>query len=91
MAVLTVWSRQPLLTTNTGSAAPQYTTAFAVNIGMSAMTIIFATILRFYLVHLNEKMDRGEVVADVSPEAEQSREEHGLPGVAVERGFRFQL
>ncbi len=58
---------------------------------MSAMTIIFATILRFYLAHLNGKLDRGEVIADVSPEAEHSREEHGLPGVAVERGFRFQL
>jgi hypothetical protein len=58
---------------------------------MSAMTIIFATILRFYLSHLNGKLDRGEVIADVSPEAEHAREENGLPGVAVERGFRFQL
>ncbi|KAJ9139464.1 Pantothenate transporter liz1 [Pleurostoma richardsiae] len=73
------------------SAAPQYTTAFSVNIAMSAMTIIFATILRFYLAHLNKRLDCGDAVADVSPEPETSREEHGLPGAAVERRFRFQL
>lgn len=58
---------------------------------MSAMTIIVATVLRFHLAGLNKKLDRGEGVADVSAEAEASREEQGLPGVAVERGFRFLL
>ncbi|CAK7226211.1 hypothetical protein SEUCBS140593_006164 [Sporothrix eucalyptigena] len=74
------------------SAAPRYTTAFSVNIAMSAMTIIVATVLRFYLRSLNRKLDRLEGTSiDASAQAEASREEHGLPGVAVERGFRFQL
>jgi hypothetical protein len=48
------------------SAAPRYTSAFAVNIGMSAMTIIFGIILRMHLSRLNKKLDRGEPVADVA-------------------------
>lgn len=75
------------------SAAPRYTTAFCVNIGMSAMTIIAATFLRFYLRHLNNRLDRGEEMQDIgsSPQAANDREEHGLPGTAVRRGFRFML
>ncbi|KAK6201934.1 hypothetical protein LQW54_009248 [Pestalotiopsis sp. IQ-011] len=75
------------------SAAPRYTTAFCVNIGMSAMTIIAATVLRFYLRHLNNRLDRGEEMQDIgsSPQASNEREEHGLPGTAVRRGFRFML
>ncbi|KAH8196116.1 hypothetical protein TruAng_009715 [Truncatella angustata] len=75
------------------SAAPGYTVAFIVNCAMSAMTIVFAIVLRFYLRGLNRKLDKGEEVADVgsSPRAVNDREEHGLPGVAVQRGFRFLL
>ncbi|KAK6086975.1 pantothenate transporter liz1 [Seiridium cupressi] len=75
------------------SAAPGYTVAFIVNCAMSAMTIVFAIVLRFHLRSLNRKLDRGEEVADVgySPQAVDNREEHGLPGVAVQRGFRFLL
>jgi hypothetical protein len=75
----------------TDPAAPRFTAAFIVNIAMCAMSIVVGTILRFHLRNLNRKLDRGEAVADVSPQAEAEREEHGLPGIAVERGFRFQL
>ncbi|KAI0126110.1 pantothenate transporter liz1 [Xylariales sp. AK1849] len=74
------------------SAAPRYTVAFIVNCVMSAMTIIFAIILRFYLRGLNQKLDRGEEIRDVgSAQAIEAQEEHGLPGLAVQRGFRFLL
>lgn len=75
------------------SAAPGYTVAFIVNCAMSAMTIVFAVVLRFHLRSLNRKLDRGVNVADVgsSARAVNNREEHGLPGVAIQRGFRFLL
>ncbi|EFW99217.1 pantothenate transporter liz1 [Grosmannia clavigera kw1407] len=62
------------------SAAPRYATAFGVNIAMSAMTVIAATGLRFYLARLNKKLDRGEHVRDVSSS-----------GAAGNDGFRFLL
>ena len=66
---------------------------------MSLMAITFATILRFVLKRLNDELDRGLVVEDVvvgdmsaSPSGRKHDvEEHGLPGVAVDRGFRFLL
>jgi hypothetical protein len=68
----------------------------AVNMAMSGMSIIFGTILRFYLVSLNKKLDRGEIIEGVgggsdveSEDRKREREEQGLPGVAAERGFRF--
>jgi hypothetical protein len=69
----------------------------AVNMAMSGVSIIFGTILRFYLVSLNKKLDHGEMIDDVdgtsssseSEERKREREEQGLPGVAAERGFRF--
>jgi hypothetical protein len=69
----------------------------AVNMAMSGVSIIFGTILRFYLVSLNKKLDHGEIIDDAdgtsssgeSEERKREREEQGLPGVAAERGFRF--
>jgi hypothetical protein len=81
---------------------PKYVTAMAVNLSMSGMSIIFGTILRFYLVFLNKKLDkadRGEEIDVVSEfngaggsdgeGRKREVEERGLPGLAVERGFRF--
>jgi hypothetical protein len=64
-----------------------------VNMAMSCVSIIFATILRFYLKSLNRKLDRGQVIEGVNNAEGAARmhavEEQGLPGIAVERGFRF--
>jgi hypothetical protein len=82
-----------LLISPLATAAPRYVAAFIVNIAMSAMTIIFATIIRFYLKRLNAKLDEGEEVKDVRADENvvEAREEHGLPGRATQRGFRFLL
>jgi hypothetical protein len=57
---------------------------------MSAMAVFATAILRFYLVKLNKKLDRGEIITGVnsSETAVHNREERGLPGVSVEKGFR---
>ncbi|KAF8858919.1 MFS general substrate transporter [Acephala macrosclerotiorum] len=70
---------------------PRYVNAMAVNMAMSFMAIIFATILRFYLKALNRKLDRGEAIEDVNVDGERrnAAEEQGLPGIAVDNGFRF--
>jgi hypothetical protein len=47
------------------------------------MAIVAATILRFTLVRLNKKLDRGERVEGVVAGGE------AIPGVAAKRGFRF--
>lgn len=60
---------------------------------MSAMTICFATIIRIVLGRLNKQLDQEEgtnINADGLEHAEDN-EEHGLPGQAVTRGFRFLL
>jgi hypothetical protein len=81
-----------------GSAAPRYVAAFAVDSGMSVMSIVFATILRTVLVRLNRKLDAeeesmamGGLSSQEASERQQVAEEQGLPGAAVERGFRFLL
>ena len=68
----------------------------AVNLSMSGVSILFGTILRFYLVSLNKKLDMGEVIEDLDGVGEmgiegrkRGVEERGLPSIAVERGFRF--
>lgn len=52
---------------------------------MAFMAIVFATILRFMLVRLNKKLDRGEAVKGAVAVGE------GVPGEASRRGFRFVL
>lgn len=81
------------------SDGPRYVKAMAVNLSMSGVSILFGTVLRFYLVRLNRKLDeldRGEgidVVEGIGGSDGEGRkrevEERGLPGIAVERGFRF--
>jgi hypothetical protein len=71
----------------------------AVNLSMSGVSILFGTILRFYLVSLNKKLDRGEGIEEIegidgmggsdSEGRKREVEERGLPGLATERGFRF--
>jgi MFS family permease len=51
--------------------------AMAVNCATAFIAIVSATVLRFMLVRLNKKLDRGEEV------------EGAVPGVGSRRGFRF--
>ena len=80
------------------NAGPKYTVAFCVDMGMSCMTIVFATVLRFVLKRLNQQLDQEEGVVipgDLEGINTSNRihehEGHGLPGLATERGFRFLL
>lgn len=53
----------------------------SVNCATAFIAIISATLLRFMLVKLNKKLDRGEsVIGAVSG---------GVPGEASAKGFRF--
>ena len=64
------------------SAAPGYTIAFSVNCCMSFIAICAATVLRFMLVRLNKKLDRGERVEGAV---------NAPMGNAEEHGFRFKI
>ena len=67
------------------SAGPRFIVAMSVNCVTSFIAIILATVLRFTLVHLNKKLDRGELVkGDVLVGG-------AVSGVAAEGGFRFGL
>ena len=57
----------------------------SVNCVMAFMAICMATLLRFILVSLNKKLDRGEPVKGAIAVGE------AVPGEAVRRGFRFVL
>ena len=57
----------------------------AVNCVMAFMAICAATVLRFVLIRLNKKLDRGEVVKGAVAVGE------GVPGEAIKQGFRFVL
>lgn len=52
---------------------------------MAFMALCMATLLRFILVGLNKKLDRGESVKGAVAGGE------GVPGEASRRGFRFVL
>lgn len=56
---------------------------FTVNCITAFISIVSATVLRFLLVHLNKKLDRGEAVSGVAAMVE------GIPGEAAKKGFRF--
>ncbi|KAF2418049.1 putative MFS transporter [Tothia fuscella] len=62
------------------SAEPRYVVAFAVDCATAVLAVIMATLLRFILVRLNRKLDRGEHVEGAV---------NGVPGEASENGFRF--
>lgn len=57
----------------------------SVNCVMAFLAICMATLLRFVLVRLNKKLDRGEPVKGAVAVGE------GVPGNAAKRGFRFVL
>jgi hypothetical protein len=64
------------------SAAPGYTVAFSVNCCTSFIAICAATLLRFMLVRLNKKLDRGERVEGAI---------NASMNEAEENGFRFKI
>lgn len=66
-------------------AGPRYIVAMSVNRAMAFIAICMATLLRFILVRLNKKLDRGEVVKGAIAVGE------AVPGEASRRGFRFVL
>ena len=59
--------------------------AMSVNCVTAFITICAATLLRFILVRLNKKLDRGEPVKGAVVMGE------GVPGEAATKGFRFVL
>jgi hypothetical protein len=59
---------------------PRYIVAFIVNLVASCLLIAVVVAKRFYLAHLNKKLDRGD---DLGP--------NGPTRTQVEAGFRFQL
>ncbi|MCJ1304645.1 hypothetical protein MMC08_007458 [Hypocenomyce scalaris] len=65
------------------SAGPRYVVAMSVNCVTAFIAICCATLLRFILVRLNKKLDRGEVVEGAIAVGE------GVPSKASGRGFRF--
>ncbi|KAL8887515.1 MAG: hypothetical protein Q9192_006314 [Flavoplaca navasiana] len=67
------------------SAGPRYVAAMCVNCVTAFIAIVAATVLRFTLVHLNKKLDRGEVVEGAVAVGE------AVPGEAARKGFRFVL
>jgi len=74
------------------SAGPRYVVAMSVNTVFSFLAVVFATILRMYLVKLNKKLDAGEPVEDVNTLSKEQliiAEAEGLPLVAPDNGFRF--
>ena len=57
--------------------------AMSVNCVTAFIAICSATTLRFILVRLNGKLDRGEMVEGAVTESE------GVPGEAAKKGFKF--
>lgn len=57
--------------------------AMAVNCVTAFIAICCATVLRFILVRLNKRLDRGETIEGAVAEHE------GVPGEAAKKGFRF--
>ncbi|KAL8665385.1 MAG: hypothetical protein Q9202_002278 [Teloschistes flavicans] len=66
-------------------AGPRFVVAMSVNCVTASIAIIAATVLRFILIHLNKKLDRGEVVEGAVAVGE------AVPGEAAKKGFRFVL
>ena len=65
------------------TAGPRYVVAMSVNCVTVFIAISMATLLRFILVRLNKKLDRGEHVEGAINAGE------AVPGEAARRGFRF--
>lgn len=57
----------------------------SVNCTTAFIAICAATVLRFVLMRLNKKLDRGETVTGAIADGD------AVPGEATKRGFRFVL
>lgn len=66
--------------------APRYSIAFGVDCGTAVMAIASATALRFLLISLNKKLDRGEHVEGTAMAKEVSNMDE-----AETKGFRFLI
>jgi len=77
------------------NGGPHYIVAMSVNCGTSVMSIVGATILRFVLARLNKQLDQGVTIGSDGKMNNETRirdiEDRGLPGAAVDNGFRFLL
>ncbi|KAI0179351.1 major facilitator superfamily domain-containing protein [Hypoxylon sp. FL1284] len=62
--------------------APRYVIAMSVNCGTIFLSMVSATVLRFMLVRLNKKLDRGIFVEGAI---------NAIPGEATHHGFRFKV
>lgn len=67
----------------TSQYAPRYAIAMGVNCGTAVLAIACATVLRFILVRLNKKLDRGDEIEGTAVGAGTGTRE------AEQRGFRF--
>jgi hypothetical protein len=67
--------------------APRYVLAMTLCCVTAFIAILSATTLRFMLVRLNKKLDRGEWVEGAVNSVENTEE--AVPGEAAKRGFRF--
>ena len=61
---------------------PRYLVAMCVNCAMAAMGIIAATVLRFMLVRLNKKLERGIFVEGAI---------NSSTAEGTKKGFRFRI
>ncbi|KAK7754853.1 hypothetical protein SLS62_003167 [Diatrype stigma] len=66
--------------------SPRYIVAMSVNCCTSFLAIIAATVLRFMLVRLNRKLDKG-----IHVEGAVNNANNALPGEAAQHGFRFKI
>jgi hypothetical protein len=64
------------------SAGPRYIVAMSVNCCTSFIAICAATVLRFILVRLNRKLEKGVYVEGAI---------NALPDEAAHHGFRFKV
>lgn len=80
------------------SDGPRYVLAMSVCSATAAIAIMAATVLRFVLMRLNKRLDRGEFVEGAINDSSKGRKgsftgvtEGAVPGEAAKRGFRFLL
>lgn len=66
--------------------SPRYIVAMSVNCCTSFLAIVAATVLRFMLVRLNRKLDKG-----IHVEGAINSAHNALPGEAAQHGFRFKI
>ena len=74
---------------------PSYRNSFAINISSFGLAIVLVLVLRFYLAHLNRKMDADESTPEVHDHAvEAAAKIEGISradAVAARKAFRYLL